>query len=518
MVGKSMVLTVSDNSQQQSDSLTPGQICAPGGGDNCSSGTVRASQSPTAAGSVLFSLGGQAVKVATQVGGTLVLARLLQPSAYGSFSLAFCVVSFAQLFKDGFALAAIQKAELTDEESSTLFWINCSTGALVCLLMSLAAPVIARIYHAPVLASITFALAVSVLISYVSNHHLALLRRQMRFSTVAVIDQFAAVIAMISGIVAALAGWQIWSLVMMQATLVACTACGVLSSYRWHPVRIRWQSTVELLRYGREVICSDIATYVTRNFDNLLIGWSCGMTQLGLYDRAYNIMQMPMVNMLVPTANVAHSALSREQSNQTKFARLSRNFATATTAMGMFGSSYLFVHCDRLVPLILGNSWLGVIPVMHALTPAAFIDAGIMTVCMLLLASGSTKAYFKLKLFAAVLALGAFFLGVRWGTVGVAVAFSVSRLCAFVYGWYLARAASLDASGVMRDSLALPMVSSLFAATLALCLQPIMPHSLLLGLAASTVSFCFAWASIWLMFASGRQKICALIQHGSRAS
>jgi O-antigen/teichoic acid export membrane protein len=64
-----------------------------------------------------------------------------------------------------------------------------------------------------------------------------------------------------------------------------------------------------LLRFGKNVSISDVATFITRNIDNLLIGWACGMTPLGFYDRAYTLMMVPLQQLLSPLSGVGHTML-----------------------------------------------------------------------------------------------------------------------------------------------------------------------------------------------------------------
>src|SRR3546814_15223843 len=76
-------------------------------------------------------------------------------------------------------------SDLTHREVSTLFWINAGLGMVAALLMVPLAPLLAWFYGEPELSSITLVLGIGFALSGLSTPHLALLRRQMRFSFLA---------------------------------------------------------------------------------------------------------------------------------------------------------------------------------------------------------------------------------------------------------------------------------------------------------------------------------------------
>src|SRR5687768_196555 len=73
----------------------------------------------------VVTLSAQAVKFCLQLGSTAVLARLLTPADFGLIAMVAAFVGFVELFKDlGLSVATIQRAEITHQQVSTLFWIN----------------------------------------------------------------------------------------------------------------------------------------------------------------------------------------------------------------------------------------------------------------------------------------------------------------------------------------------------------------------------------------------------------
>ena len=94
----------------------------------------------------------QVAKVAMQFGTTIVLARLLRPEAFGLVAMVAAILGFLEMFKDlGLSAATVQRANLTAEDVSTLFWVNVGLGGVAALAMVPLAPFLAWVYHEPAL-------------------------------------------------------------------------------------------------------------------------------------------------------------------------------------------------------------------------------------------------------------------------------------------------------------------------------------------------------------------------------
>ena len=119
----------------------------------------------------------------------MVMARLLGPKDFGLVGMVTAFTGVLILFRDfGLSAAAIQRPIVTEEQKSTLFWINVLFGAGLVLLTMAMAPLIAAFYHEPRLVGVAFALAGSFLFNAAGIQHGVLLQRQMRFTALAVVE------------------------------------------------------------------------------------------------------------------------------------------------------------------------------------------------------------------------------------------------------------------------------------------------------------------------------------------
>ena len=83
-----------------------------------------------------------------RIGALMVLARLLDPKDFGLVGMVTAVTGVFSLFKDaGLSMATVQRTTITNEQVSTLFWINMLVGAILGLLSLAIAPILVSFYH-----------------------------------------------------------------------------------------------------------------------------------------------------------------------------------------------------------------------------------------------------------------------------------------------------------------------------------------------------------------------------------
>jgi len=185
------------------------------------------------AGVTVFSSG---LGLAIQIFSTVVLARLLAPVDFGLVTM---VTTFSLLLVNfgvnGFTEAVIQWNEIQDDLVSNLFWINLGVGIALTIAFAGAGTLLTRFYHDPLVARVAEAISLTILITSASVQHLALLKRAMQFSAIAVNDIFARAVSVILTIILAFAGWGYWALVAGLIAQPLSTCIGAWCLCRWIP-------------------------------------------------------------------------------------------------------------------------------------------------------------------------------------------------------------------------------------------------------------------------------------------
>ena len=375
-----------------------------------------------------FTVGSQASQFLIGLLATMVMARLLTPRDYGLIGMVTVVTGFLTIFKDiGLSRATIQRAVLTHDEASSLFWINGAAGVCIALLAAAIAPVIARFYGEPRLTNITIALASGFLVSGFSVQHQALLRRRMRFGILAANDVFSITLASVVGITMAYEKMSYWAIVGNQLTYTISGAVLAWIVLRWRPSLPKRGTRVrEMLAFGGNITGFTVLNYFSRNTDNLLIGRFWGSQQLGLYAKAYQLLLFPLNQINLPIGGVAVPTLSRlvdePERYRAAFARTLDKIVLITMPLVVF----LMVTSDWLIAVVLGPQWMEAAKIFTWLAIAGFVQPVGYTTGWLFTSQNRTGELLRWGIMSSFLAVGSIAAGVHWGAEGVAKSYGLT--------------------------------------------------------------------------------------------
>jgi PST family polysaccharide transporter len=390
----------------------------------------------------LVTLTSQAAKFALSVGSTVILARLLVPHDFGLLAMVTTIVGLLQVFKDaGLSTATIQRDGITHAQVSNLFWINVAVGGFLVLLMAAAAPVIAWFYREPNLIAVTLWLSVTFLISGSTVQHRALLQRQMRFKAMAVIEVGSMTAGLLAGVGMALAGRGYWSLVGMNlATEGAGFALTWLVS-SWRPQWPKRQcGTRPLFKFGVTMTAGSALYAVTRSVDSMLVGWRYGADAVGLYSRALALFTQPLNQLLGPVSAVLLPTLSRLQGEPERYRRVFLRLFEGMALVSCATSGLFFALSHPITLVLLGPKWEPAAVIFRGFSLAALFWLPVSyPVAWMLISLGRSKDFLRWNTAYAAITISSFVIGLQFGPVGVAYAFSIGGvLFSLPIGLYLA--------------------------------------------------------------------------------
>jgi len=375
--------------------------------------------------------------------GTVILARLLTPQDYGLIGMVAVIIGFVSIFKDlGLSSATIQRAEINSVQISTLFWVNIALSLAVMLVCFGIAPLISVFYHEPRLRLITAAYGFGFMLSGLTVQHEALLRRQMRFTALAVTEVTALCASVATAVGLALYGAGYWALVASQLSLGLVYLIGIWSLCRWRPGLPGRNSGVRsMLAFGRNLTGFAVINYFARNLDNLLIGKVWGSQQLGLYAKAYQLLLLPIDQINSPIGAVALPALSRLSDSPEKYRQAYLRIMEKVAILTMPGIALMIATSDWIVLIVLGPQWSEAAWIFALLGVAGLLQPIASTAGWLFISQNRTKDMFRWGCFASSIIVVAIVAGLRWGAVGVACSYSATFLVVIMplLFWFVGR-------------------------------------------------------------------------------
>jgi PST family polysaccharide transporter len=361
---------------------------------------------------------------------TSVMARLLRPSDYGLIGMVVFFTGFVAMFKDlGLSIATIQKSEVTSDQISNLFWVNVALSVALAGLTMALAPFISWFYGDARLMAVTVVTAFGFVFGGLTVQHEALLRRQMQFFAVTTIVLISIVMGYGVGIYLAWRGFSYWSLVYSQLTVLLTNAIGVWLVCRWRPGLPKRNSGVRsMIAFGRNFTGFSIINYFSRNLDNLLLGKVWGANELGLYNRAYQLMTLPIEQVNEPVTSVAIPALSRIKDEKQRYRQAYLRMLEKIAMFTMPAIAFMMATSDWIVQVVLGPQWSATSRIFLLLGITGLFQPIANTTGWLFLTQGRSRHMLQWGFISGPLTIASILAGLPWGAVGVAASYSVTRV------------------------------------------------------------------------------------------
>jgi PST family polysaccharide transporter len=350
----------------------------------------------------------------------------VSPQEFGLLAMITIFTNFGRIFIDfGFSSAIIQKKNVTQRTLSTVFWFNILSGSLLTILFFSAAGLIAAYYNKPVLTSITRVISFSFLVASVTSVQSAQLTKKLDFKSQALITWAATIVASGVSIYMAYKGYGVWSLVVQALINSTLTSLCYWFSSRWRPSFIFDLNELKaILKFGGSVAGDTIFNYWTRNMDNLMVGKMLGDGPLGIYNRAYNLMLLPLNNITRTVTRVMFPAFS---SIQDDIPRTKMIYLKISRTIAFIAFPLMFGLCAVSKPFILfayGDKWAGVIPILQVLSILGALQAVISLNGIIYNSQGKAHMALRATIIMNVALIIAFYIGIHyWGLMGLAWAY-----------------------------------------------------------------------------------------------
>jgi PST family polysaccharide transporter len=338
------------------------------------------------------------------------------------------------LFKDaGLGAVTVQRASISHEQISTLFWLNIVIGLFLCGMAIAIAPVVVSFYREPRLYWVTVALSTAFIFNAAAIQHQALLQRQLRSVTMAVIDITSLLASIAVGIAMALAGFSYWSLVGSAIVLPAVSLVGVWFATRWVPgIPHRNVGTRSMFRFGGTITLNSLVVYIAYNLDKILLGRFWGAEALGYYGRAYQLVNLPTEQLNSAVGWIAFPALSRIQDDPRRLKNYFLKGYSLVLGMTIPVTIACGLFAEDMILVLLGPRWKDTIGIFRLFSPTILAFAFINPFSWLLFSTGKVARSLKIALVLAPSLIAAYLLGIPYGPTGIASGFSIMMVLMIV--------------------------------------------------------------------------------------
>jgi PST family polysaccharide transporter len=378
----------------------------------------------------------------------VILARLLDPEAFGLVALAWVFIGFTEVIAEqGLVDALVQRKQLDRAHLDTAFWMSLAFSVALALLLAVSAAPISAALDEEALAPVLIVLSVVIPIGGLSVVQRAVLTREMAFRSLALRTMIAVAVGSVVGVGAALLGFGVWSLV---AQRISTQVTGLLVLWRvseWRPsLRFSRARFRELFGFGKHVVGFRLLNFFNANFDNFLIGAVLGPISLGFYTVGYRILRL--VNQLTSNLvdKVAFPLYSRLQDDEQRFRRAYYKTTSFAALVAFPAFTSLAIMAPGIVAVLFGDKWSESVPVMQVLSVLGLIRSVNYMNSSTLTALGKPSWRVRIVGVTTVLSSCALLVAVSHGIVAVAIAATcVGVVVTPISYWAVNRLVGIDA-------------------------------------------------------------------------
>lgn len=444
-------------------------------------------------------------------GRSLILTRLLTPDDYGIFSLTFVVTAAVQtLVNFNMANNVIRRKFTSLEEQNryldTTWSLELLRQVVVCAILLVLSWPAAKYFKDERLFPVLMLCSITPLINGCANVGMVLLRKDIQFKNIVVHRQLSEVLTTIFAIVVALFTRNVWALASSQVVgaIVSC-----LLSYRFHPYRPSFGIDRAVLReslsFSSHLFLVTLFTYITTQFDNLVVGRYLGTAIVGIYILAYRLSNLSceaISEILSPVSFPAYSRIRQENPDQLPGAF--ELISTAGIAAVIATTLPLRLCAEWLIPFMYGAKWQAAAPLLGTLVFVGILRGSARIISPLFLALEKPSVESSSKALEAFLFIALNLVLVpKYQATGAIIAGIVSYAVAFLIRFVVSLAAFPGHSWHLFFQISLVFASAGVAYGMASALRPVLFHDLV-----AVVVFELVFATLlFLTIASIRRKI-----------
>ena len=291
---------------------------------------------------------------------SIIIARLLDPAAYGSVALITVFVSLATVFvQSGLGTALVQKKDADSTDFSSVFYYSLTIAAFIYAVLFFTAGPIAQFYKMPDLKPVLRVMALTLFPGAFNSIQVAVLSRKMQFKLQFYSGLLAAVISGAVGITLAATSFGVWALVAQQLSYQVLICILLWFMVKWRPtLEFSFAKTKGLLKFGSKLLFSNLIDTLYHNIESLIIGKKHSESDLAFFSKGKQFPLILIDNINGSVQSVMFAAYSKEQDNLAKIKNMLRKTMAMNTYLVFPAMLGLAVVGKPLILLVLGEKWL----------------------------------------------------------------------------------------------------------------------------------------------------------------
>lgn len=387
---------------------------------------------------------------------SLILARLLTPEDFGLIGMITVLVAIGNaLLQGGLTKSLIRSEALTSSDYSTVFYFNLASSVLIYLIAFFFAPLIAKFYSKPVLVEIIRMYCITFIISAFSAVQLAILTRKMDFKSQTLIAIPASIVGGATGIVLALLGYGVWSLVWSSIVTAIANVIQLWIYSGWWPRR---EFSAEIFKrhfnYGYKLTISELLDRFFNNIFLVVIGKYFAAAQVGLYTRAETMKQLPVNNISKALDKVTFPLFVSIQNEEERLKKIYKKIMQMVIFLVTPILVLLAVLAEPTFRFLFTEKWLPAVPYFQILCVTGILYPLHSYNLSILNVKGRSDLFLRLEVFKKIIIVITLVVTIPFGIMALLYGqVAISVIAFFINAYYTAKFINYSALEQLKDIL-----------------------------------------------------------------
>lgn len=369
---------------------------------------------------------------------SILLARVLNPKDFGLIALFKVLVAIATVFVNGgLTSSLIRTSKTNDADYSTVFFFNLVVSVGIYFLLFFTGPMIAKFYGTSELLPIIRVFSIVIVIQGFTAVQMSIINKMMDFKLQFKIQLPSLILSGIIGIVLAYLDYGVWSLVYMNIVQVLMQSILYWKVSPWKPQFVFDNNKfAHHFNFGYKITISNLIDTAYRNIYSLIIGKFFTLGQLGFYDRANNLKEIPVANLANALNKVTFPLFCTIQNDDIKLKDAYRKIMKIVS----YVISPIMVLCiilaKSIITILLTDKWLEAVPLFQILCVSGIIYPLVAYNLNILQVKGKSTLYLKAEIIKKVIGVIIIILSVNYGLKALLWAQVIIVLLDFVINSY----------------------------------------------------------------------------------
>lgn len=356
----------------------------------------------------------------------LILSRILTPQDFGIIAIITIIINFLRFFSDfGVTSAVIQKDVVTQNQISSLFWLNIVIGILIFIIIFYSVPIVQYFYKQEIFSYLLKIVAFFFFFISLGSLFQSLLQKELLFSSLAKIEISSVVIGSAITIFLAIKGYGVWSIIFGQlANHFIRNFFLLIIGFKKYPIKFHFakKDLEGFVSFGMFQMGERIINFISERIDQLLIGYVLGIEKLGYYNFAFNLANQPIAFVNPIINRVAFPVFSKVKNDEES---LKKGFLTVIKTVMIINAPILIgliIISTTVIPAVFGVKWIPSIEIFQILCLVFLFRCFGNPVGNLILSKGRADISFYWNVILFVLSIPVIYFGAKfYGLIGVAL-------------------------------------------------------------------------------------------------